>query len=106
MKNIQIIDSAENCVFDIFEATDEEFFIIFTNNTNVAFFEDLWQKEETKELEEVFSKIWTRPVIKSKANGIHGIIFYDMKEKKQYYPTLKDEEAVNPDGTAIRGWKP
>ena len=103
MKNIQIIDSAENCVYDIFEATDEEFAFIFTNNTNIAFSEDLWQK---KELKEIFTKIWSRPVIKSKANGIHGIIFYGMEEKKQYYPSLKDEEAVNPDGTPLRGWKP
>ena len=29
MKNIQIIDGADNCTFSIFQATDEEFSLIF-----------------------------------------------------------------------------
>jgi hypothetical protein len=31
--------------------------------------------------------------------GIHGIVFYQLYAKRKYYPTLKDEEAVNPDGS-------
>jgi hypothetical protein len=29
MKNIQVIDDALNCSFDVFEATDEEFALLF-----------------------------------------------------------------------------
>jgi len=29
VKNIQIIDGAQNCVYDIFSATDEEFALVF-----------------------------------------------------------------------------
>jgi hypothetical protein len=34
--------------------------------------------------------------------GIHGLLFYGLENKKQYYPTRKDQEAVNPDGTRLR----
>ena len=39
---------------------------------------------------------------KSQAMGIHGILFYQLYGKRKYYPTLRDEEAVNPDGSALR----
>lgn len=106
MKNIQVIDGAVNCVYDIFAATDEQFDLIFPEGTNIAFIEDIVERLDKKLLKKAFKNIWTRPVRKSEANGIHGIIFYGLIEKKEYYPTLRDEEAINPDGTLLRGWKP
>jgi hypothetical protein len=46
--------------------------------------------------------IWGNRVPKSQVQGIHGILFYDLPEKRQYYPTLRDEEARNPDGSRLR----
>lgn len=106
MKNIQVIDGAENCVYDIFQATDEEFLLIFKSNTNIAFSEEVWRKNSQEELKKAFTALWSRPVIKSEANGIHGILFYGLEEKIKYYPTLRDQEAINPDGTALRSWQP
>jgi hypothetical protein len=40
MKNIQVIDGAENCVYDIFAATDEEFSLIFPRGQDVAFIDE------------------------------------------------------------------
>jgi len=34
--------------------------------------------------------------------GIHGIVFYGLYVKRKYYRTLRDEEAVNPDGSRLR----
>jgi len=102
MKNIQIIDDADNCVFDIFQATEEEFLLIFPNQTNIAFSEDVWANNNSEALKTTFSNIWQRPIRKVDAMGIHGTLFYGLQEKKKYYPTLKDEEASNPDGTALR----
>ncbi|RFU45667.1 hypothetical protein D0B32_24080 [Paraburkholderia sp. DHOC27] len=48
------------------------------------------------------SRIWRRRIKKVDAQGIHGTIFYELDEKKVYYPTRKDEEAINPDGTLLR----
>ena len=102
MKNIQIIDGAENCVYDIFSATDDEFALIFPYGTDIAFIEDVYIHGDEKLLDSAFNNIWMRRVKKSAAQGIHGVIFYGLEEKKKYYPTRKDEEAVNPDGSCLR----
>ncbi|WP_457328722.1 hypothetical protein [Rhizobacter sp. P5_C2] len=70
MKNIQVIDGAENCVYDIFQASDEEFSLIFSDGRDIAFIDEVYQA--------------TDPF------------------KKIYYPSRKDEEAVNPDGSQLR----
>ena len=53
-------------------------------------------------LDEVFRQIWSWRVPKVKVNGIHGLLFYENEHKKVYYPTRRDEEAVNPDGARLR----
>lgn len=102
MKNIQIIDGAQNCVYDIFAATDEEFALVFPNGTDIAFIDEVYTNGDKQLLDAAFKNIWLRPVKKSEAQGIHGIIFYELEEKKAYYPTRKDEEAINPDGSHLR----
>ena len=102
MRNIQVIDSADNCVYDIFAATDEEFALIFPEGTDIAFIDEICEKDNQRLLDDAFDRIWERPVKKSEAQGIHGIIFYGFEEKKIYYPTRKDADAINPDGTRLR----
>lgn len=102
MKNIQIIDGAQNCVYDIFAATDEEFSLIFPNGTDIAFIEEIYAGGDEQALDAAFNSIWKRRIRKRDAQGIHGIVFYELPEKKAYYPTRKDEEAVNPDGSKLR----
>ena len=102
MKNIQVIDGAENCVYDIFSATDEEFALIFPGDTDVAFIDEVYANGDEKVLDAAFNAIWKRRIKKSAAQGIHGILFYELPEKKVYYPTRRDEEAVNPGGFALR----
>jgi hypothetical protein len=102
MKNIQIIDGADNSVFDIFAATEEEFLLIFPEGQDVAFIEEVMIRSLGSELDEAFKRIWTRRIPKRDAMGIHGILFYELDHKKQYYPTRRDEEAINPDGTLLR----
>jgi hypothetical protein len=102
MKNIQVIDGAENSVYDIFSATDEEFALIFPAGQDVAFIDEVMARGAEKRLDEVFTRIWQRRVPKRDAMGIHGLLFYELEHKKRYYPTRRDEEAINPDGTALR----
>ena len=102
MKNIQIFDGADNAVYDIFAATDEEFALIFPNDTNVAFIDEVYQQQPSKALDAAFTEIWQRRVPKRQAMGIHGVLFYQCEHKKVYYPTRRDEEAVNPDGSRLR----
>jgi len=102
MKYIQVIDGARNCVYDIFAATDEEFALVFPLGTDVAFIDEVYDRGRKEQLDAAFDEIWRRRVKKSESRGIHGVLFYELEDKKVYYPTRKDEEAVNPDGTCLR----
>lgn len=102
MKNIQVVDGASNAVYDIFSAMEDEFELIFPSGQDVAFIDEVYERGDTATLDAAFTRIWTRRVPKREAQGIHGLLFYDLEEKKIYYPTRKDEEAVNPDGTPLR----
>lgn len=106
MKNIQVIDGAVNCVYDIFAATNEEFDFLFPNGTDIAFIDEIFCRAPKKKLVQMFEKIWARPVRKRDAMGIHGILFYELEVKKQYYPTRKDDEAINPGGFLLRAKRP
>lgn len=102
MKNIQVFDGADNAAYDIFAATDEEFGLIFPNGTDVAFIDEVYQTQPSQTLNAAFTEIWKRRVPKLQAMGIHGILFYDFEHKKVYYPSRRDEEAVNPTGSRLR----
>jgi len=102
MKNIQVIDGAVNCVYDIFQATEGEFSLIFMAGQDVAFIDEVYERGDKVALDGVFDEIWKRRIPKAEAMGVHGILFYELGEKKAYYPTRRDEEAVNPDGTRLR----
>lgn len=102
MKNIQVIDGADNCVYDIFAATEEEFALVFPAGTDIAFIDEVYASGDAGLLDAAFSRIWTRRQRKAEVHGIHGTLFYELDAKKAYYPTRRDEEAINPGGTRLR----
>ena len=102
MKNIQVIDGATNSVYDIFAATDEEFDLIFLQGTDIAFMDEVLIAADAAALKFALDSIWSRRVAKKDAMGIHGMLFYGLEEKKPYYASRRDEEAANPDGSALR----
>lgn len=90
------IDGAQNCVYDVFEITDEQFRILFpAPGQDIAFAEDFAQQISAED-EEKMSGMWEKRIPKKDALGIHGTIFYELEHKREYYPTLRDEEACNP----------
>lgn len=103
MKNIQVIDGARNCVYDIFAATDDEFALIFPNGQDIAFIDEVYGRGIDQEIiNSAFKALWTRRVAKAQVVGIHGLLFYELDEKKPFYPTRRDEEARNPSGAPLR----
>ena len=92
MKNIQIIDGAENCTYDIFAATDEEFLIIFPPGQDIAFIEEVFSREDPARLRSIMAKLWTRPIRKRDVTGIHGLLFYELEFKKKFHPTRRDAD--------------
>ena len=105
MKNIQVIDGAKNCVYDIYQISDESFELIFPSGGDIAFIEDIYNLRDENEVSKVdraLKFLWEKRIPKAEVNGIHGILFFGLIHKKQYYPTLKDEEACNPNGSKLR----
>lgn len=102
MKNIQVIDGAANSVYDVFSATDDEFSMIFPEGEDVAFIDEVMARGVSEDLDRAFKSIWKRQIAKRDVMGIHGILFYELEHKKAYYPTRRDEEAINPDGSELR----
>jgi hypothetical protein len=101
MKNIMVIDGADNCVYDVFAASEQQFALIFPPGTDIAFIEDVETREGAMQLR-ALETLWTKRVPKAQVTGIHGLLFYGLLQKRQYYPTLRDEEAINPDGSRLR----
>jgi hypothetical protein len=75
---------------------------VFPTGTDVAFIDEVYASGDSEVLDQAFKNIWQRRVKKSEVNGIHGIVFYELERKKTYYPTRRDEEAVNVDGSRLR----
>ena len=94
MKNIQIIDAGSNCTFSLFQATDEEFVLLFPEpRQDIQYSEDLAHEQEA--IAAALSRIWERPIRKQDAHGIHGTLFYQLERYKTWYRE-KREDAVDP----------
>ena len=96
MKNIQVIDGALNCVYDVFAVSDEDHALLFPDGTDIAFVEDFESRPSAERIFQALERAWRTRVPKAQAMGIHGIVFYGLSQKRQFYPTLRDEEARNP----------
>jgi len=92
VKNIQIIDGADNATYSIFEATDDEFAQIFPQpGQDLEVVEDYVIRVGEDSAQKTLAKLWERPVYKQHVQGIHGTLFYDYKEKAKHLPQSKRE---------------
>jgi len=92
VKNIQIIDGADNTTYSIFAATDEEFAVIFPGGTDIEFAEDFFERAGDEIATIITKEMWKRPVDKKIVQGIHGTLFYQLAYKKRYYLTKKEAD--------------
>ena len=93
MKTIMIIDGADNCAYDCFLASNELFKIIFSaDGQDIEFFEDLSKRVNFEEVDPLFTEMWENPISKKNVQGIHGILFYDLIRKKEFYPNKRDTD--------------
>jgi hypothetical protein len=91
MKNIQIINGAVNATFSLFQATEEEFVVIFPDGQDMELVEDLIQRLGDEAAGSVLESIWNRPILKRDALGIHGTLFYDNEHRRDHIPPSKRE---------------
>lgn len=91
MKNIQIIDGAVNATFSMFQATDDEFAVIFPDERDIELVEDLIERIGEDATDFVLTPVWDRPILKRDALGIHGTLFYDNEDRRAHIPPSKRE---------------
>ena len=75
MKNVQIIDGADNATYSIFQATDEEFATIFPGPGDLEVVEDFVSRVGENEVSSTLSRLWERPLHKRHAQGIDGTLY-------------------------------
>ena len=100
VRNIQIIDGAANATFSIFQATEDEFAVIFPDGRDLEIADDLIQRVGQDEANRVLTALWERPILKRDVAGIHGTLFYDADERREFMPSSMrevdwDERYVN-----------
>ncbi|MEP0006954.1 MAG: hypothetical protein ABJ387_10380 [Balneola sp.] len=91
MKNIQVIDGADNCTYDIFAISEKDFDLLFPKpNQNIEFIEDVVARIGEQKIRDLNSRLWNNRILKEQVNGIHGTLFYQLLSKKKYYPSKID----------------
>jgi hypothetical protein len=96
MKNIQIIDGALNCTFSIFQATNEDFVLLFPEpHQDIQYAEDVLSLPRQEEICSALNRMRERPIRKQDAHGIHGTLFYELERYKEWYRE-KREDAIDP----------
>ena len=97
MKNIQIIDGADNATFSLFQATEDEFAMIFPDlGQDIELIEDFVARVGDEAAGKIMGPIWERPILKRDAMGLHGTLYYEWEEKRQHLPATKREVDLDP----------
>jgi len=95
MKNIRVIDGALNCTFSIFQATEDEFVLLFPDpRQDIQYAEDLALLQQQERVEAALSRIRERPIRKQDALGIQGTLLCGLERYKAYY-RAKREDAID-----------
>ena len=90
MKNIQVIDGADNSKYLIYSASDDEFDQIFPDGSDIEFIEELIERLGETVVASMMEAVFERPVTKDKVFGIHGTLFYELvNSKKRFYPNKR-----------------
>jgi hypothetical protein len=97
MKNILVIDRAENCSFSICLVNEEDFALIFPNpDQDVEFIEDLTKRVGKIRAGKLVQRSTARRIRKRDAMGIHGTLFFDFPERRKYFPNKREDDIDMP----------
>lgn len=91
-KNVQVIDGAMNCAYDVFPASEADFAVLFPEGQDIEFIEDFWRRVDVKKAEGIMRRLYAKRADKKAIHGIHGTLFYQLEFKKQFYPTKRESD--------------
>ena len=101
MKNIQLIDRADNATFSLFQATQMEFDALLPDGREMALIEDVVARLGEEATADLLARIRERPVLKRHALGLDGTIFFGWADRSHHIPPSGreldwPESALNP----------
>jgi hypothetical protein len=62
--------------------------------------EDFLERTDEHQAAEILGALWERPILKRDAQGIHGTLYYQWIDRKEFFPVSKrevdwEEKAIN-----------
>lgn len=95
MKNIQVIDGADNCTYEVYSLEERYFKDIFPEEgQDIEFADDFIVRVGDKKSHMILNELWKNRQDKKHIHGIHGTLFFEVEFKKKYYPTKKESGMV------------
>ena len=95
MKNVQVIDGADNSTYSIYSISEEDFYKIFPEEgQDIEFNDDFIERAGEKVADEVCKRLWKNELNKKEIKGIHGTLYFGLGFKKKYYPNKKEKGMV------------
>jgi len=77
--NIQVVDGAQNCTYEVFEVDEVDFREIFpADGQDIEFVEDFEARVGQDRAALLLSRVWDRRIDKKLVMGIHGTLFYEL----------------------------
>jgi len=93
MKNVQIIDGAENSAFPIYAIPEREFHQLFPGeNQDVEFIEDSVERLGEAAVGSIMNLAKQGALNKAEVNGIHGTLFIGLPERRAFYPNRQEAD--------------
>jgi hypothetical protein len=93
MKNIQLVEPAENCAFLVHSVSEKDFKLVFpAKGQDIEFVEDLLARLGKRRAGQVLSRLFRRYVDKQQIHGIHGTLFLMCEGRKQYFPNKRETD--------------
>lgn len=94
MKNIQIIDGAQNSVFEIYAIPDALFSVLFPKGADVAFAKECSKK--IPKSDNRLKALYKKRLNKKSVQGIHGTLHLDSSlVEPKFFPTRRESEVTN-----------
>jgi hypothetical protein len=98
MKNIQAIDNASNCSFSVYAASEEDFRLVFPcDSQDIEFAEDLAERLGDHLAGKLVVRTTSARIDKKDVVGIHGTLFFGLRERKKWYPNKRESDLDAPD---------
>lgn len=98
MKNIQVIDGADNSIFPIYSVSDTDFKTVFPEpSQNIEFTQNLVQRLGSEAAAgQLVQRITKRHINKREVAGIHGTLFIDLAKRRKFFPNKREYDVFVP----------